>query len=105
MNVSVSKRAQVQARVPHNCALHGGDVGQQSTGIDEEIQKIFVIAKADASNHPRAVVIHAQEAGAAQAAVVRALRLFLVALPAPKGAAPKTKWRGQHEATAAKKIG
>ncbi len=77
---------QVQAGAPYSCVLHGGDVCKQCSGVNKEVQEVFVIAKTDTAHHPRAVVVHPQEARVAQAAVVRTLRLCFVALAAPHGA-------------------
>ena len=91
------RMATVHARVPHYRALHRCDVGEQCTGINQEIQKIFVIPKPNASDNPRAMVIHAQEACVAHAAVVRARRFFFVALAAPQGATSEAKKQSQHK--------
>lgn len=74
--------AEAEAGLPHECVLQHNDVGKQKGGPHKEIQEVFVVAKPDASDNPRAMVVHAQEASVAHAAVVRARRLVAVALAA-----------------------
>ncbi len=50
-----------------------------------------MIAKSNASDDPRAMMIHSQEARVAHATVVRARRFFFVALAAPQCAASDAK--------------
>jgi hypothetical protein len=81
-------KGQLQACFPHDGVLHRCDISERQTRIHKKIQKVFVIAKTDTTDYPRAVMIHAQEARVAHAAMVGARWFFFVAFSAPQGAAP-----------------